>query len=152
MAEYLITHDQDPVFINFISEKLGVNFRQENSHTVSHIRKNDDGTYTLLAVSLFDHFSEHHIEVSIASSSYKWATWNYIHAVYEFAFKDGRSRLNMIVEPRNTNAVTMHEKLGHKREGYLRDWFGEDNDAIVFGLTRRDYLESKWFKRSASNK
>lgn len=150
MPKNLIVYDQDPIFIEYISNELGVNYRQENSRTVSHVRQNDDGTYTLLAVVLFDHFTEHHVELSVASSSKHWATWNFLHACYEFGFSRKEVRLNMVVEASNTDALNMHKKLGHKQEGYLRDWFGENKDAYLFALTKKDYLESRWYKKRNS--
>jgi RimJ/RimL family protein N-acetyltransferase len=144
MAQNLIVLDQSQVFVDYINKELDVNFSMDDTRTVSHVRKNDDGTHTILAVILFSRWCVHHVEASIASSSPRWATWNYLHAAYEYIFSTGRSRINFLAEVTNTDAITMHEKLGHVKEGHLRDLFGEDRDAYIFGMTRRDYLNSKW--------
>jgi|GEM_PF-4925984 len=54
--------------------------------------------------------------------------------------------MNMLVEPSNTAAIAMHEKLGHVREATLRDWFGTGKDAILFSFTKADYESSRWHK------
>lgn len=147
MAHSIITYDQDPIFLDYISKGLGYVYNPEDSRTVSHVRINDDGTGTILGVVLFSRWCKNHCEASIYSSSPRWATWNFIHAVYEYVFNSGRSRINFIIALDNPRAITMHHKLGHKQEALLEDLYGEGNHAYLFGLTKRQYQNGKWYKR-----
>lgn len=148
MSQNLIVYDQDQVFVDYINGVLGVKFELHNTRTVSHIRRNDDGTYTILAVVLFNNWATHHCEASIASSSPHWATWKYINAVYRYVFDNGRQRVHFVVEPHNTAAITMHKKLGHQFEGEMRDVYGEDKNGLMFAFTKRDFVSSRWYERN----
>jgi RimJ/RimL family protein N-acetyltransferase len=51
-------------------------------------------------------------------------------------------RLEADVDPRNTASIRTLERLGFKREGYLRErWYvnGEIQDAFFYGLLRREW-------------
>jgi RimJ/RimL family protein N-acetyltransferase len=59
------------------------------------------------------------------------------------AFRDlGLRRLEADVDPRNTRSVRTLERLGFRREGYLRErWCvaGEIQDSLFYGLLRREW-------------
>jgi RimJ/RimL family protein N-acetyltransferase len=61
-----------------------------------------------------------------------------------FAFGElGLRRLEADVDPRNAASIRSLERLGFEREGFLRErWLvgGELQDALFFGLLRRDWL------------
>src|SRR5215211_4113867 len=55
-------------------------------------------------------------------------------------------RLEADVDPRNTASIRTLEKLGFQREGFLRErWHvnGEIQDALFYGLLRREWKESR---------
>jgi ribosomal-protein-alanine N-acetyltransferase len=60
-----------------------------------------------------------------------------------FAFRElGLRRLEADVDPRNAASIRSLERLGFRREGYLRErWFvaGEVQDALLYGLLRREW-------------
>jgi RimJ/RimL family protein N-acetyltransferase len=62
-----------------------------------------------------------------------------------FAFGDlGLRRLEADVDPRNAASIGLLERLGFRREGYLRErWCvnGEIQDALFYGLLRREWDE-----------
>jgi ribosomal-protein-alanine N-acetyltransferase len=64
-----------------------------------------------------------------------------------FAFDElGLRRLEADVDPRNERSIRSLERLGFRREGYLRErWFvgGEVQDAVFYGLLRSDYAAAK---------
>jgi hypothetical protein len=143
--EHLIVRDQDPVYLNWAQDQLGVGWEPSKVRTLSHVRINDDTSVLLLAVVVFSNFSPHACELSIASTPGLWATRRYVRAVYESVFTDfGRERFIGLVEHTNAESIEMHKRLGHKFECELEDWFGRDKPGLVFGLTKRDYLKSKW--------
>jgi RimJ/RimL family protein N-acetyltransferase len=61
----------------------------------------------------------------------------------DFAFGAlGLRRLEADVDPRNARSIRALERLGFRREGYLRErWFvgGEVQDALFYGLLRREF-------------
>jgi RimJ/RimL family protein N-acetyltransferase len=67
-------------------------------------------------------------------------------AVIEFTFGQlGLQRLSADVDPRNAPSIRALERLGFRREGVLREHYlvqGEPQDAIVYGLLRREWLGS----------
>jgi ribosomal-protein-alanine N-acetyltransferase len=71
-------------------------------------------------------------------------------ALVTFAFEQlGLHRLEADVDPRNRASVRALERLGFRREGYLRERYhmhGEIQDAILYGLLRPD-----WDVRAAEN-
>lgn len=148
MTQNIIVYDQDPFFLNWLNDQLGITLNQPTTQTISHVRQNDDNTYTILAVIAFSNIKKYHVEASIAASTPRWATWNFLHAAYEYAFnKLNISRINFVVDPANEAALSMHEKLGSVLEGKLRSIFGDGKDGYIFGTTRADYENSKWYKR-----
>jgi RimJ/RimL family protein N-acetyltransferase len=53
-------------------------------------------------------------------------------------------RLEADVDPRNTASIRTLERLGFKREGYLRErWHvaGEIQDALFYGLLKREWIK-----------
>lgn len=148
MSENIVVFDQDQVFIDYINNALDVKFIPRDTRTVSHVRKNDDGTYTILAVIAFTRWSTNSVEASIASSTPRWATWNYLNAAYNYAFTThNKSKINFVAEESNIAALNMHKKLGNMPEGYLYDQFGEGKNAYLFGMTRTNFKESRWYKK-----
>lgn len=149
MSKLIITYDPCQKFIDFINTALDTDFKlDDDTRTVTHLKENDDGTYTILAVVVLNRWYKHHCEASIASSSKGWATRKYLNAVYSYVFEAaGRARMNFLVETHNAAAITLHYKLGHTFEGLCRDMYGEGKDGLLFGYTRTDYNKSKWIKR-----
>ena len=65
-------------------------------------------------------------------------------AVLKYAFEVlDLHRIEADVDPRNTASIRTLEKLGFKREGYLRERWqvnGEIQDAFFFGLLRQEWV------------
>lgn len=145
MSKNLIVFDQHPVFLDFASNQLQVRFDPATARTVSHVRQNDDDSFTILAVVVVTNWTEHSVELSIASTPGLWATRRYIRDVYEYIFGHcGKTVLYAVVETSNAAAITLHERIGHKYVGRMEDWFGEDRPVVLYTLTKRDYQKGKW--------
>ena len=100
------------------------------------------GTCTLASLS-----SEHRrAEVGFALARATWGR-GYISealpALLDFAFETlDLHRLEADVDPRNERSIRVLERLGFEREGYLRERYhvnGELQDAVLYGLLRRDW-------------
>lgn len=66
-----------------------------------------------------------------------------VATLLRFAFEQsGFRRIEADVDPRNVGSLRVLEKLGFVREGHMRERWelgGEIQDAIVFGLLRREF-------------
>lgn len=102
----------------------------------------------ILCVVALTGWTQHTCEAHIASDgSKRWATREFCHAVYDLAFNEcKRSRINFLVAPDNLDAVRMHEKLGHQRIAVLEDAYGEGQDLILYGLTRKQWMNGRFAK------
>ena len=114
-------------------------------------RRSDDqvvGTCTLAALSS----AHRRAELGFALGRAHWRQ-GYIaealQAVVGFAFdRLDLHRLEADVDPRNHASIRALERLGFRREGYLRERYhvdGELQDAVLYGL-----LQSEWHERMGS--
>jgi RimJ/RimL family protein N-acetyltransferase len=66
-----------------------------------------------------------------------------LERLLDFAFGElGLRRLEADVDPNNVRSIASLERLGFRREGYLRErWFvgGQVEDALFYGLLRREW-------------
>lgn len=151
---HLLIGTNHPALLQFaanrISELNGINpWNTETARCVALL----DAAYTPIAVAVFDSWTDNGCELSIATDGTKrWATRRFIRAVYSYAFDHcDKQRITMTVSVANLQALKLHQDLGHAMEGVLRDWHGEHQDAIVFSVLRREYVNSRWAKdRSAT--
>lgn len=110
-------------------------------HSDNHII----GTCTLGRID----FNNRHAEIGYILGRNYWGQ-GYIQealrALINFAFDElNFHRLEADVDPRNVASVRTLEKLGFQKEGYLRErWHvnGEIQDALFYGLLRREWLPS----------
>lgn len=123
------------------------NFHRKALFTWGIARKTDDlliGTSTLYNVDL----THRRAEVGYALNRDQWGK-GYVNealkALLRYAFAElNLHRLEADVDPRNAASIKTLERLGFKREGYLRErWHvdGEIQDALFYGLLRREFKE-----------
>ena len=145
MMRNIITYDQDPRLLQFACEVLEVRFEPSKVRTIAYLQVDGDTVVRILAVVVYSNFLASSVELSIASEPGLWASRRFIRAVYEHAFNHlKRERLTMVVAHDNDASIVMHNRLGHKYDMTLDDWFGQDKPALIFGLTKRAYLSGKW--------
>lgn len=67
-----------------------------------------------------------------------------LNAVLAYAFESlGLHRIEADIDPRNTASIKTVERLGFKREGYLRERWqvnGEIQDAYFYGLLKQEWI------------
>lgn len=135
----MIVSEQHPVYLQFANHILSTSFSQQNVKTLANVAEGGE----ILAVIVYSRFAPHNIEMSIASSSPRWATKGFIRAAYTYPFVQlNKRRITAVVEDGNDKAVAMNKKLGHIEEGRLKCWFG-DKDGIIFRMLRE---ECKWLE------
>ena len=137
-----------PLFCTWLQERIGEEgqFKPEEVRTIGHVLVHDENKFEILAVVGLNHWTVHTVEGNIASDGTKrWFSQDFAFTVYDYAFRHAdKSRMNFTVRPENTAAIRMHEKLGHQFEFRLADAHGEGKDALIYGLTRRQWREGRW--------
>jgi RimJ/RimL family protein N-acetyltransferase len=108
----------------------------------------DRGTNAVLGTCTLTHFSTIHerSEIGFAIRQERWGRGlgsEAVAAVVAFAFETlNLHRVEADVDPRNERSLRLLERLGFRREGYLRERYyinGERQDAVVMGLLRSEW-------------
>jgi RimJ/RimL family protein N-acetyltransferase len=98
----------------------------------------------LIAAVVYTNFNDTNIELTIASISPKWATKGHIQGILSYPFDQlGCRRVTAVTARDNNHVRTFLKRLGFMHEGTLHD-FLPTSDAVVYGMTKRYYLRSKW--------
>lgn len=142
-----------PAFLQWMRERIGGDigeFDADDCRTIAHVVLHEDREPEILAVVAINRWSPFACEGNIASDGGRnWFSREYAFTVYDFVFRHaGKTRLNFTVSVDNAAAIGMHKKLGHFYVGRLEDAFGEDDDAFVYGLTRKQWMDGPWSKPS----
>lgn len=154
MPKRLIITDQRhaPLFLKWMQERIGCegDFTANECRTIAHVAMHEDRPPEILAVVAINRWSPFACEGNIASNgSRRWLTRDFAFTVYDFVFRHAdKSRFNFTVSVENQAAINMHEKLGHIFAAHLDDAFGENKDALIYGLTRKKWLAGPWSKPS----
>ncbi len=135
----MITTEQNPAWLDWAADVLGVKFIREQSTWISKLR---DGEPTTVVV--YTRFSTHNCEMSIATDgSRHWGSREFMRVAYSYPFEQlGLARITVVIEEDNPQSLTMCRKLGHIEEGRLKHWFGS-KDGIVMRMCRD---ECRWIK------
>ena len=84
------------------------------------------------------------VQASFAADSHRWLTRRILVGILSIPFDQwGCQRINALTPKRNKAARKFLDTFGFKREGCARLGFGDD-DAIISGLLKRDWLQSRW--------
>lgn len=153
MSKRVIVTDQRhaPSFLQWMRERIGGDcgaFDADECRTIAHVMLHHDKPAEILAVVAINRWSPFGCEGNIASDGTKrWCSRDFLFTVYDFVFRyAGKTRFNFTVSTDNKEAIAMHEKLGHEYVAQLADAFGNDKDAFIYGLTRKQWLAGPWSK------
>ena len=139
-------------FLQWMKDRIGDcgEFSTQDCRTIAHVLVHEDRPPEILAVVAFNRWSPYGVEGNIASDgTRRWFTRDFAFTIYDFVFRAaGKTRFNFTVSTANAAAITMHEKLGHVFTARLEDAFGENEDALMYGLTRKQWLAGPWSKPS----
>lgn len=155
MSKRVIVTDQQyaPALLQWMRERISGDigaFDASECRTVAHVLVHEDKPAEVLAVVAFNRWSPFACEGNIASDgTRRWFSRDFAFTVYDFVFRHaGKTRFNFTVTVDNKDAIAMHESLGHEYVARLLDAFGENNDALMYGLTRSQWQAGKWAKPS----
>ncbi len=155
MAKHIVVGTDHPFLLEFAARSIAhLNGRNPWHPATARTVALLDDDFQPIAVSVFDGWTENSAELSIGTDGTKrWASRDYIDAVYRYGFDHcGKNRLTMVSAASNTQSLVLQEKLGHVKEGVLRDWFGVGEDGVIFSFLRRDWINSRWCKDTKGEK
>ena len=152
MMQVIADQSHAPLFAAFLDGRMPepIELDLQRTRFIALVDVPEDRPATLddiLTVCALNRWTPHTCEATLASSGAKRqkATREYITAVFDFVFNHaGRSRLITHVAVDNEKSIAVQHMLGMKQEAVLRDHFGEDRNAVLFGLTKRDWLAGPW--------
>lgn len=109
-----------------------------------------DDTNVIRGVALYHGWSPRYrgIEISFVLDSPRWLTPSVIAGILSYPFTQLQCvRVTAATPNRKSTkpARRFLERFGFKREGLARKGFGEFGDAVIYGLTERDWRESRYF-------
>lgn len=91
------------------------------------------------------------IELSFAADTPKWLTRSLICELLSYPFdKLNLNRINAATPKSATDARRFIERFGFRREGVATDGFGPGENAILSRLLKREWLQTKWARRSVA--
>lgn len=96
----------------------------------------------LIGGVLYHNYTGGNCEMTIATTSPRWATRNIISELLAYPFEWlGCRRITAITDADNTKSKSMLERLGFQQEGVIREGSPRENgtDAIIYGLLKREY-------------
>ena len=92
---------------------------------------------------VYHRLANENVEMSIATSSPRWATRAHIRDLFAYPFGTLQvRRITTTVTADNATAIDMNERLGFAREGTLREYM-DGKDTEIFGMLVQD---CKWIK------
>lgn len=126
----------DPRFRPWLESRIGVELPAD-AQFIGTIR---DGR--VAAAVAFSHWTGPDIELSVAGEPGSGSR-RFLATVFGYVFQTaGCVRCTVKVRASNAKARGLATRLGFKREGVQRQWYG-DEDAVIFGLTRNDYEQRR---------
>jgi RimJ/RimL family protein N-acetyltransferase len=142
-----------PVFLQWMRERIGGDvgeFDATDCRTIAHVLVHDDRPAEILAVVAFNRWTPFTCEGNIASDgTRRWFSRDFAFTIYDFVFRHAdKTRFNFTVSTDNKEAIAMHKGLGHEYVARFTDAFGEGKDALIYGLTRKQWHAGKWAKPS----
>lgn len=96
-----------------------------------------------LAVVVYNAQDEMNIGISIATSSPKWCSKRVLKVIFGFPFIQlGLNRVTATINENNAKSISLVERLGFQKEGYLRQYY-DNSGAVIYGITKD---ECRWLK------
>ena len=140
-----VSIEQRTEYLDFINRVLDVKFVAGQAITIASL--SNDGE--ILGVVVFNNFTEHNCELSVASVSPRFLSKSLLRAVFHYPFETaGKSRITAIIEDGNEAALTLDRRLGFVEEARLKGWYG-DKDGIVLRMLREECNVLEKFKEKS---
>ncbi len=137
----MIDYTQSTRYFEYVNRELDLNYEPPKAKVLSIIDGDD-----ILGVTLFNRLATYNCELSIVSSSPKWATKAYLREVFSYAFiQCGYRRVTAVTQPDNVRTQRMLKRLGFSFEGRMRKWYDDGKDGLMFGMLS---TECRWLREN----
>ena len=140
----LYLSNEDPTtLLEWAQEKIGFAGTWPNGARALGVL--DDKTGAIRAVLVTVHTYTGIIDAHIASDgSRKWATRNILGGLFGYMFIYHKARrVQVVIDPENTNSVFMVHKMGFVFEGRVAASLDNGKDGMILGMTPD---QCKWIK------
>jgi RimJ/RimL family protein N-acetyltransferase len=137
-----------PLFSQWLSERFTGEVRLDPTTTrfIAYVLEGESEP-EILTVAAFSNWQRGSVEVTLATDGSKRqkASRAFIYTCFDFAFNHcGKSRLSCHSRVDNIKSHAVQEMLGLTRVALLKDHYGEDEDAYLYGITKREWLAGPW--------
>lgn len=130
----MVCIEQKQEYLDFINDLLDVKFVSGQAISIASLNEQKE----ILGVVVYNNFTEHNCELSVASVSPRFLSKSFLRAVFHYPFiTAGKRRITAIIEDGNEAALTLDRRLGFVEEARLKGWYG-DKDGIVLRMLREE--------------
>lgn len=85
------------------------------------------------------------MQLTMAADDPRWCTKSTVATLLAYPFHTCNiNKLYTSIPGDNARAIRVNEGLGLKRDGELPDMYGPGRSAVIYGMTKADWLASKW--------
>lgn len=133
------TREQHEAVIRWTADQMGRPV-DPTGKTALAVERNGD----IIAGIFYSGYTGGDIQIALAATDPRWCTPGNMRVILGYPFLQlGTRRLSAVCHVKNDKVHRLMKGLGFMREGKLHDFF-EDGHGIVYGMTRRYFLRSKF--------
>lgn len=144
-------HRFAPILKPWAGSRLNTEFDQE-ARFVANVLLGEDGTFEVLFCVVLSNWSEYAVEAAAASdgSSRPKMSREFMQVLYAYVFDyAGKTCMYSLVKRDNEKSLKLQRSAGLTQSGVLQSFYGSGKDAIVFGITKQQWLDGKWSSKSS---
>ena len=132
----MVSHDQNPEYLDFANRVLGVNIPKEGAVWITSLINGQ-----IAGVTVYNRITKWNCEMSTASANPRWLSKAYLQAAFRYPFVQcGMTSVYAVAEADNKKAIEFDIRVGFKPKCVLEDWFGNMGGILLF-MKRSD---CKW--------
>jgi len=130
-----VTYGEEYRFLPWAASRIGINKFKDDAKSIALIKDEE-----ILAVTVFDSFSDADCSIHIASNgSKRFLTREFLVKCFAYPFIQCRfNRITGLVPENNFAALKFDLHLGFKQEGLVREAMPDKQNIIVLGMLRRE--------------
>jgi len=135
---HAIDTSQNPAYLEWAGEKIGVRFNPNVSVTIAQV---DEGKPVCVVV--YNNVSAFDCCMHVAATVPDWASKAFLREAFKYPFETLKlRRVTFAAAASNEKSIKLQKLLGAKHEGTIRQ-FDEDGDMVIHGMLKE---ECRWIK------
>lgn len=146
MLQMIADRKYFPIMKSWLEPRLNYVFDEDTKY-FANVVVEEDGSWQIVFCVAFANWAEHSCEAFAASdgSRRQKITGEFWNTIFDYVFNAaGKNCIYSHVRAHNEKSVALHGVAGFNHNGVLEGYYGPDQDAIIFGLTRQHWLDGKW--------